>query len=129
MKSLVPVIVVDRIEPCLPFWMERLGFAKVAEVPHGDALGFVILAREGVSVMYQTRDSVAEDVPALADEPAGRSIALFITVNDLDAIDEALEGIEHVVPRRRTFYGTDELIVREPSGSVVTFARHMEGQG
>lgn len=33
-RKLSPVlIIVDAIEPCLPFWMERLGFAKVVEVP------------------------------------------------------------------------------------------------
>jgi len=28
-----------------------------------------------------------------------------------------------VIPRRTTFYGADELIVREPGGNVVTFAQ------
>jgi len=28
-----------------------------------------------------------------------------------------------VVPRRQTFYGTDELIVRDPAGNTITFAR------
>ena len=28
-----------------------------------------------------------------------------------------------VVPRRTTFYGADELIVKEPAGNVVTFAQ------
>ena len=48
---------------------------------------------------------------------------LFISVEDLDEIERALEGIEPVVPRRTTFYGADELIVKEPAGNVVTFAQ------
>ena len=48
---------------------------------------------------------------------------LFIEVEDLDAVERALEGVEPVVPRRKTFYGADELIVREPAGNVVTFAQ------
>ena len=44
MKKLAPVLVVDRIEPCLPFWVDRLGFEKTVEVPESDRLGFVILA-------------------------------------------------------------------------------------
>ena len=59
MKKLTPVIMVDAIEPCIPFW-ERLGFAKTAEVPEGDRLGFVILVKDSVEVMYQTHESVAE---------------------------------------------------------------------
>lgn len=122
MQNATAVLYVEEIEPVLPFWMDRLGFTKVAEVPHGDRLGFVILQRGGVEVMYQTRDSVAADIPSLADTPL-RGTLLFVQVDDLDEVARALEGIEPVVPRRTTFYGADELIVREPAGNVVTFAQ------
>lgn len=123
MKKLTPVLYVDAIEPVLPFWVERFGFERVAEIPMGDALGFVILQKAGVELMYQTHASVAHDVPALAGSlPTGGS-ALFIEVADLDAVARALDGVALVVPRRQTFYGADELIVRDPAGNVVTFAQ------
>ena len=128
MKKLTPVLYVEEIEPALPFWVERLGFEKTAEVPHGDRLGFVILQRGAVEIMYQTRDSVREDVPALGGMPTGGSM-LFVQVDDLDAVERALEGIEPVTPRRKTFYGADELIVREPGGNVVNFAQFAEEGG
>jgi hypothetical protein len=62
MKKLSPVIMVDAIESCVPFW-ERLGFTKTAEVPEGDRLGFVILAKDTVEVMYQTHESVRRTPP------------------------------------------------------------------
>ena len=122
MKRLTPVLYVEEIEPCLPFWVERLAFRQTAEVPEGDRLGFVILERDSVQIMYQTRASVQGDVPALAGTPMGGAF-LFIEVEDLDAVEQALAGIPPVVPRRKTFYGADELIVREPAGNVVTFAQ------
>ncbi|MDB4949749.1 MAG: hypothetical protein JWM27_2398 [Gemmatimonadetes bacterium] len=122
MKKLTPVVYVEEIEPVLPFWVDRLGFEKVAEVPHGDALGFVILKRGSVELMYQTRASVGADVPELADTPM-RGNLLFIEVEDLDEVERALAGVAPVTPRRTTFYGADELIVREPAGNVVTFAQ------
>ena len=128
MKKLTPVLYVEEIEPALPFWVERLGFDKTAEVPHGDRLGFVILQKGDVEVMYQTRASVQEDVPALGGTPMGGSM-LFVEVEDLDAVERALEGIEPVTPRRKTFYGADELIVREPAGNVVNFAQFPEEGG
>lgn len=121
MKQVTSVMMVESIEPVLPFWVERLGFEVTQEVPHGDALGFVTLVRDGVELMYQSRTSMSEDVPPLAGEPAGPTF-LFLVVEDLDAVQAALEGIEPVVPRRETFYGADELIVRDPAGHVVTFA-------
>ena len=122
LQKLTPVIYVEHIEPCLPFWVEKLGFARTAEVPEGDRLGFIILQKDAIEIMYQTRASVAGDVPALAATPMGGNL-LFITTDNLDAIEKALDGVTPVVPRRRTFYGADELIVREPCGNVVTFAQ------
>ena len=124
-QSLTPVLIVEAIEPVLHFWRDRLGFAVLTEVPHEGTLGFVILGRDGAMVMYQTRQSVAADVPALAQD-MGRGVGLFLQVADVDAIERALEGVPRVLPRRRTFYGMDEVIVREPAGFAVTFAQRIE---
>ncbi|HEX5725542.1 MAG TPA: VOC family protein [Longimicrobiaceae bacterium] len=121
MKKVTPLLYVEAIEPSLPFW-ERLGFERTAEVPEGDRLGFVILKQDGVELMYQTRASVQGDVPALAGQPMGGGF-LYIEVDDLDAVERALAGVQPVIPRRKTFYGADELIVREPAGNVVSFAQ------
>jgi catechol 2,3-dioxygenase-like lactoylglutathione lyase family enzyme len=125
-KKLTPILYVESIEPCLPFWTERLGFEVTAEVPEGDALGFVMLQKDGVEVMYQTRTSVTNDVPALADTPLAGAF-LFIEVDDIDGVEAAMEGVDVAVPRRTTFYGADELFVREPGGNIVGFAEMAEG--
>jgi uncharacterized glyoxalase superfamily protein PhnB len=125
MRKLSPLLTVDAIEPCLPFWVERLGYAKTVEVPEGSSLGFVILAKDGVEIMYQSRASVAKDIPAMAHgaSTAQPAMGLFIEVSNLDEVERALEGIEPVIPRRRTFYGMDEVVVRDPGGYVVVFAQ------
>jgi hypothetical protein len=121
MKKITPVLYVEEIEPVLDFW-ERLGFRRAAEVPEGDRLGFVILEKDGVELMYQTRASVESDVPALADTPMGGAL-LFVEVNVLDAVERALGDVPRVFPRRTTFYGADEIGVREPGGNAITFAK------
>lgn len=122
MKKLTPVIMVEAIEPCLPFW-ERLGFARTAEVPEGNRLGFVILAKDSVEVMYQTHESVEKDAAGLVPRDRGHGAAFFIEVADIERVARALDGIDIVVPRRKTFYGMDEIGVREPGGHVVMFAQ------
>jgi uncharacterized glyoxalase superfamily protein PhnB len=92
-------------------------------VPDGDRLGFVILQKDGVEVMYQSRESVRKDIPALADGPAGGA-NLYIDVADVAAVERAVKGAEVVVPRRTTFYGADEIGVREPGGNAVIFGQH-----
>jgi uncharacterized glyoxalase superfamily protein PhnB len=121
MKKLTPVLVVDQVEPCAAFWTGALGFERTAEVPHGGELGFVMLQREAVEIMYQSRASVAADLPALA-EGVHRTV-LYIEVADLDAVAAAVAGAEVVQERRTTFYGMMEIAVREPGGNVVIFAQ------
>jgi catechol 2,3-dioxygenase-like lactoylglutathione lyase family enzyme len=94
-EKLSPVLMVDEIEPCLPFWVDRLGFEKTTEVPEGERLGFVILARDGLEVMMQTRASVESDLPAVAETPLGGSI-LFMEVDDLRAA--LTTAAEHLRP-------------------------------
>ena len=123
-QKLTPVLVVDAIEPCLSFWLDRLGFTPGAQVPGDDgALGFAALERDAVEVMYQTRASVAAEGEQFARMYEGHSVALFIEVGDIDAIDRALAAVERVKPRHTTFYGTTELYVKEPGGNVVGFAQ------
>lgn len=120
LKRITPVLLVDEIEPCVLFW-EALGFDKTADVMHEGRLGFVILEKSGLEIMYQTRASIASDLPALADAPGGGTY-LFLEVMDLDQTIEAVEGAPIVFPRRKTFYGMEEIGVREPGGNPVTFA-------
>lgn len=124
LKHLTPVLVVDSVEPCIGFWIERLGFKKVHEVPGPDGkLVFASVERDSVELMYQTRASVLEDHPAMAAELNGRSIVLFITVDELDSVERALAGAPVVKPRHQTFYGSTEIYVREPGGNTVGFAQ------
>lgn len=125
-KKLTPVMVVDAIEPCLDFW-KKLGFAVTVEVPHGEALGFVILAKGGAELMYQTKASVAADVPDIAGAPYAEHTPLFVEVDDVAAVRRAIKGTPLIVPERKTFYGATETIVRGPAGQVVTFAQFATG--
>jgi uncharacterized glyoxalase superfamily protein PhnB len=122
-RKCTPVLIVDAIEPSLPFWQERLGFARPAEVPDGDRLGFVILTAGNVEVMYQTAASLRKDSAAHGATFDGNKTFLFIEVDDIDALAAALDGFEVFMPRRETFYGSVEIGYREPGGHYVTFAQ------
>jgi hypothetical protein len=119
MQSLTPVLIVDAIEPCLIFW-ERLGFKITVQIPDGNVLGFVILNNGPVEVMYQTRASVAKDLPSLADFPSSSS--LYIHVTNIDEVIAAISGSPVLIPKRTTFYGAIEYGVREPGGNAVSFS-------
>jgi hypothetical protein len=124
-KKLTPVLMVEAIEPCLPLWTERLGWTKTAEVPDGNALGFVILAKDGVELMYQTWSSVEKDIGHAPSRASGTSVGLFVEVSDLNDVEQRLQGLPLVLPRRRTFYGMDEIGVAEAGGHTVVFAQQV----
>ena len=122
--KITPVLVVPAIEPQLPLW-EALGFARTAEVPHGERLGFVILARENAELMMQTIDSVRADEPRVLEGPVPPGgTSLFIEVDDLDAVVAKLpSGTDVFVERRTTPYGATETFIRDGAGNVVIFAQ------
>lgn len=124
LKQLTPVMVVEHVEPCIRFWADRFAFTVKNEVPGPDGkLIFASAERDGIEVMYQTRASVLDERPDAAGELAGHSITLFITVDDLDAVERAVAGAPVVKPRHQTFYGSTEVYVREPGGNTVGFAK------
>jgi uncharacterized glyoxalase superfamily protein PhnB len=124
LKQLTPVLIVDAVEPCIKFWTDRLGFAITNQVPDPDGkLIFASVEKGGIEIMYQTRASVISEQPGSAGELMGHSVALFITVADLDPVAKALEGAPVVKPRHETFYGSTEIYVREPGGNTVGFAQ------
>ncbi len=120
--KLTPILIVDSVEASLPFWLEGLGFEKQVEVPHEGRLGFVILVKDGVEVMMQTRASVAADCPGVAKR--NPSCVLYSEVASLDEAVRAVKGAEVLVPVRDTPYGTKEIFVADPGGNILGFAEH-----
>ncbi len=123
MKRLTPVLIVEKVEPCVRFWTEQLGFSITNEVPGKDGLVFASLERDGVELMYQTRASVLAERPEVASELSGHTVGLFFEVDDLSAVEAAVAGAPMVKARHQTFYGSSELYIREPGGNTVGFAQ------
>ena len=121
-KRVTPVLYVHEIEPCVEFWLRRVGFQKTVEVPDGERLGFVILQKENTEVMYQSFASAEKDAPAAAREINGGRTFLYVEVDNLDAVSSAMKGANVVLPVRTTFYGAKELGVKDPAGHVIVFA-------
>jgi uncharacterized glyoxalase superfamily protein PhnB len=123
-KKITPVLLVNEIEPILPFWIDRLGFAKTIEVPDGNKLGFVAFQKGPTEVMYQTYASVEKDAPpAMAAAARKGPTYLYLEVDHLDAVLAAMKDVQKVMPERTAFYGMREFAVQDPSGHFITFAQ------
>src|SRR5581483_3673025 len=129
-RRLSSVFLVDRIEPCLDFWVDRLGFEVRLRIDGEDHLEFVALGRDDVEFFYRTRDSVRQDAPEL---PGGAEhapwVVIYLEVECLDDLLPKLEGIEVIAPVRETAFGGHELFLREPSGRIVALVDHNPPRG
>jgi uncharacterized glyoxalase superfamily protein PhnB len=121
-KKITAVLLADRIEPCVKFWVERLGFEKTVEVPEGDHLAFAALQKGSIELMYQTYASVESDDHSHKGFTKGPTF-LYVEVENLDETIRAVNGAEVVMPVRTTFYGAKEIGVKDPAGHIVTFAQ------
>ena len=117
--KITPVLIVDKVEPSLEFWVGRMGFEKTVDVPGEDGLSFAILVKDGAELMLQSKSSVLKDEPKFANQ--SRS-ALFVEVDDFEDVKRRLEGYSIAMPERTTFYGMREIGVFEPGGHTVVFA-------
>ncbi len=130
-----PILIVDAIEPHLEFYEKRLGYKRLAEVPHGGRLGFIMLEQNENHVMMQTRSSMADDLGGTAGDPAsretllraaqGNAIMMFVVVESIDAVIESMKGIKQLVPLRTTNYGMKEIVVQDHAGFVLVFAQEI----
>ena len=123
-KRITPVLLVKEIEPVVPFWVDRLGFAKTIEVPDGNKLGFVAFQKGAAEVMYQTYASVEKDAPSSMSAEARKGPTyLYMEVDNLDVVLAAMKEVKIVMPVRIAFYGMKEFSVQDPGGHFITFAQ------
>jgi uncharacterized glyoxalase superfamily protein PhnB len=126
-KKITPILFAQEIEPCIEFWSKRMGFQKTAEVPEDGRIGFVILEKDGLELMYQSFASVEKDNAVTAQAVRKGPAFLYIDVDDLDAALAAVQGAEIVMPVRSTFYGAKEFGIQDPVGHYIIFAQQGAG--
>ena len=121
LDKLTTLLVVDRIETCLPTW-EKLGYKVVVRVPEHGAADFVILHGNAGGLMLQTRQSVTEDLPGIAEKKP--DFLLYGDVASLAEGKKAVSGARVIIEERKTFYGAKESWVELEGGVFLGLAEH-----
>ena len=79
--------------------------------------------RDGVELMFQSRASLSENVPALSGAPIGASQTFYIEVTGIQDLYERLrDRVEIVVDFHDTFYGTQEFYFLDINGYILSFS-------
>ena len=117
-----PIMIVESINPALPFWTEKMGFQKTAVFPEEGEPAFAMLIKGDEEIMFQTRESSTSEHPILKPYVSSGTILQYIDVDSLDAVLSKVPKDSILVPPKDTFYGTREAVVKDPSGFLLIFA-------
>ncbi|WP_223818064.1 VOC family protein [Mucilaginibacter rubeus] len=124
MESLSPNIFVNDINQTISFY-ELLGFKVTMSVPEtGTDLVWAMMTNGSVIMMFQTYDSLGEDLPDIQRTDGG-SLLLYINLKNIRAFfEEIKEKVTVLKGLETTFYGATEFSIKDNNGYVLTFAEH-----
>ena len=122
MESLSPNIFVKDIKATLAFY-KQLGFNLVMSVPEdGEDFVWAMMVNGGVTIMFQTFDSLANDLPEVKREDGG-SLLFYIKLKDiLNFFDLLKDKVTVVKGLEKTFYGATEFSILDNNNYLLTFA-------
>jgi len=108
MESLSPNIFVNDMKATIAFY-KQLGFNLVMSVPEdGDELVWAMMVNEGVTIMFQTFDSLAGDLPEIKRADGG-SLLFYIKLKGILNFFETLKNKVTILKGlEKTFYGATE---------------------
>ncbi|MEQ8418184.1 MAG: hypothetical protein RIB71_27130 [Imperialibacter sp.] len=123
-QQLSPNMMVASVEESMAYYSTIFGFTEGPSVPApGGGLQWGMVVHGAVQLMFQTAESIGEDLPAFNTEKTGGSLSLFIEVDDAAALFREVEGkVELFMPLKNTFYGKREFGIRDLNGYLLVFA-------
>jgi len=124
MESLSPNIFVSNMNETIGFY-ELLGFKTIMSVPEtGADLVWAMMTNGNVTMMFQTYESLAEDLPEIHRNDGG-SLLLYINLKNIRTFFEEIKDKVTVLKGlEATFYGATEFSIKDNNGYVLTFAEH-----
>lgn len=122
MESLSPNIFVYNMQETIDFY-KSIGFQLVMTVPEtGDEFLWAMLVNGNVTFMFQTFESLAEELPPISRQN-GASQLLYIKLKKIRAYFELIKDKVTVLKRlEKTFYGATEFSILDNNNYVLTFA-------
>lgn|SRR5262249_3401753 len=125
LRKLTPNCMVEDVARTLDYYRDVLGFVVAATVPEQPPFNWAMAVRDGVALMFQSRASLAGELPLYRDVPVGGSLGFYIDVTDVRGLYEQLKGrVDLVLDLRETFYGATEFAFRDCNGYVLCFAEN-----
>ena len=123
LKKLTPNLIVANVERSLAFYCDVLGFTRTANVPDASPFVFAAVQSGAVEIFLNAPGPAIEEYPAFAGRPLGGTLTLFVEVDEVERLYDALKSkVKIEMPLEKKWYGLTEFAFADPDGYVVTFA-------
>jgi len=134
-KKLTTNMMVDDVNRTVDFYSDVLGFEFVMGVredsqetvtakQNDQILGFAMVKCNNVEMMFQTKKSLAREIPEFSGMKIGGSVTFYVQVENVDGLYEELKDkVTIIKDLQTTFYGMREFYIRDCNGYVLTFAQ------
>src|ERR1700712_2559172 len=116
METLSPNVFVSNMPETIAFY-KQLGFKVTMSVPEsGDDLVWAMMTNGNVTMMFQTFESLADDLPEIHRNNGG-SLLLYINLGDIQGFFDSVKDKVKVLKRlEKTFYGATEFSILDNNG-------------
>lgn len=122
MHSLTPELLVDDLPKTISWYQSILGFEIISISPDSTNPTFARLKKGGVEIMFYHRTEFALEIPSFTDTRIGGSIALYLTVDDIQSIWDMIQDKAKVIqPLHNTDYGSREFTILDCNGYHLMF--------
>ncbi|MBW7992722.1 MAG: bleomycin resistance family protein [Planctomycetes bacterium] len=133
-KKLTTNMMVENVNSTVDFYGDVLGFEFVMGVPensqeivaarhNNQPLSFAIMKCGNVEMMFQTKKSMAEEIPKFSGIQIGGSMTFYIDVEDVKGLYAKLKDkVTIIKDMHATFYGKQEFYIRDCNGYILTFS-------
>jgi len=124
MESLAPNIFTNNIQETIAVYT-LLGFKVAMSVPEkGDELVWVMMVNGSVTLMFQTFESLGDELPEISRNN-GASLLLYINIKNVREFFESVKDKVKVLKGlEKTFYGATEFSILDNNNYVLTFAEN-----
>jgi len=124
METLSPNIFVGNMSETIAFY-KLLGFNVTMSVPeNGEDLVWAMMVNGGVTIMFQTYESLGETLPEIQRKDGG-SLLLYINLKNIrEFFDSIKDKVKVLSGLDVTFYGATEFSILDNNNYVLTFAEH-----
>jgi len=92
------VLHVEKIEPCLKFWVDALGFKKKNSAASRKSLNVIVLSSGNAEIRLETYTNLEKKDPGRADKVFGMPpLVLYLEVMDIEDVESRLKDFDIII--------------------------------